>query len=629
MSISAPLAAPRPRQRNILWRLIAGLWHALDFSRRLAMNLIFLLIVVIVLVAIFNSGGGVIQSHTALVLDPEGAVVEQFSSSPADRALASAFGEPNPEVQLRDLLKTLDAAATDKHIDRVLLITHQLNGMGPATTRTLAAALARFKKSGKPLYAFANSYDQRSYLLAAQADKVFLDPDGAVLLEGMARYRTYFKDAFDKLGIEAHLFRVGEYKSAGEPYIRSDQSPEAEEADLYWMNDVWNRHLADIAKARKLTPAALSAAIDGYVESVAAAKGNLAQLAVSQGLVDGLKTTADIEAMMLAEGVADADGGSFRQIDFAHYLNHVQTRPTFPSKNQVAVLVAEGEIVDGKQRPGSIGGDSTSALLREIREDEDIKALVLRVDSPGGSVFPSEQIRREVALIKAAGVPVVVSMGDLAASGGYWISMDADEIIADPSTITGSIGIFGLFFNIPAAMGKLGLNSDGVGTTWLAGAFDPTRALDPRVGEMIQQVLNKGYNDFISKVAAARKQTPEAIDAIARGRVWTGAQAKERGLVDRLGTFDDAIAAAAKRAGLKKYDTRYIEQEPTALETFFAGMAQSGMASFLREQGLISPLFWQSKAQHNELARVQALIQSRSRSGLPITLQAHCECGLP
>ncbi|PIV35317.1 MAG: signal peptide peptidase SppA [Lysobacterales bacterium CG02_land_8_20_14_3_00_62_12] len=609
--------------------MIAGLWHALDFSRRLTMNLIFLLIVIIVLIAIFSSTGGTIKAHTALVLDPEGAVVEQFSSSPADRALASAFAKPNPEVQLRDLLQTLDAAANDKHIDRVLLITHKLTGIGPATARTLAAALARFKLSGKPLYAFANSYDQRSYLLAAQANQVFLDPDGAVLLEGMARYRTYFKDAFDKLGIEAHLFRVGEYKSAGEPYIRSDQSPEAEAADQYWMNDIWNRHLADIAKARKLTPAGLTAVIDDYVEGVAATQGDLAQLAVQQGLVDGLKTATEVEAMMLAEGVADDAGDSFRQIDFAHYLNHLQARPQFPGKSQVAVLVTEGEIVDGKQRPGSIGGDSTSALLRDIRLDENIKALVLRVDSPGGSVFPSEQIRREVALIKAAGLPVVVSMGDLAASGGYWISMDADEIIADPSTITGSIGIYGLVFNVPAAMGKLGLHSDGVGTTWLAGAFDPTRALDPRVGEMIQQVLNKGYADFIGKVAAARKQTPEAIDGIARGRVWTGAQAKERGLVDRLGTLDDAIAAAAKRAGLKKYDTRYIEQPATALEAFFASMAQSGITGFLREQGLISPLFWQSQAQHQELARVQALIQSRRRSGLPISLQAHCECGLP
>lgn len=616
-----------PHKPSLLRRLFAGIWRTLDFSRRLTVNLIFLLLLIIVFTAIFSGGHARIEPKTALVLNPEGAIVEQFSNDLMDRALADALGEDKPETQLRDLLQALDAAAKDSNIDRVLLVTHGITSMGPATTRELAAALKRFKDSKKKLYAFADWYDQRTYLLAAQADKIFLDPQGAVLIEGMGRYRIYYKDAFDKFGIDAHLFRVGEYKSAGEPFIRNDASEESKEADRYWMSDIWQRHLTDIAKARKLNADSLSTQIDNYAGLVTAAGGDLAKLAIEQKLVDGLMTREQIRELLIEEGIASEDGTSFRQVDLDSYLAHLKLIPTFPSSEQIAVVVAEGEILDGQRSPGAIGGDSTSALLKQVREDDDIKALVLRVDSPGGGVFPSELIRREVELIRESGKPVVVSMGDLAASGGYWISMNADEIIADPSTITGSIGIFGLFFNVPEAMGKLGLNTDGVGTTWLAGAFDPTRPLDPRVGEIIQQVLNKDYSDFVSKVAEARNQEESVIDSIARGRVWSGAQAKERGLVDRLGTLEDAIKSAAKRAKLDQYLTRYIEEEPNAFEALIANMAQTSIAKTLREQGWTTPLTWLGEKPNRALSRIQALMQTQ-HSGLPLAIQAHCECAV-
>jgi protease-4 len=588
-------AAPTQRP-TAFWRFLTGTWQALEFSRNLVFNLIFLLFVVIVLIAMFSGGPSKIEPKTALVLDPSGDIVEQFSSSPVDRAIASATGEEQVETRLRDVVTVLEAAAKDPNIDRVLLITHNISGMGPATGREFVRALAKFKESKKPLYAMADGYDQRGYLLAAQADRIYMDPEGAVLLEGMSRYRTYFRGAFDKFGIEPHLFRVGEYKSAGEPYIRSDASPEAKEADLYWMGDIWQRHLADIAKARGLKAEDLSAIIDGYVESITDAGGDLSKLALEQKLVDELMTRQQLRDLMIKEGAADEDGHTFRQINFDNYLTRQNGLPKFPGDNQIAIVVAEGEITDGDQPPGIVGGDSTSRLLRDAREDEDVKAVVLRVDSPGGGVFPSELIRREVALLKEAGKPVVVSMGDLAASGGYWISMNANEIIADPSTITGSIGIFGLFMNVPEAMGKVGLNTDGVGTTWLAGAFDPTRPLDPRIGDLIQQVINKGYATFI-------------------------------GRVDRLGSFDDAIKSAAKLAKLDEYETRYIEKEPSPFEAFIAGMSQSRMGAYFARQGWLNAFGALSDRPDQELRKLQSLLRQR-HPGLPVSVQAHCECGV-
>ncbi|MGD9584991.1 MAG: signal peptide peptidase SppA [Lysobacterales bacterium] len=625
---SHPNSLPAPRRPTLLWRLITGFWRALEFSRRAVFNLLFLLFLLLFGILLFSGGTASLGKHTVLVFDPQGAVVEQFSQSPLDRALAEAMGQGEEEIRLRDVSRVLDAAATDPHIDRVLLVTDGIGAMGPASVREFAAALARFKQSGKPLEAIASIYyDQKTYLLAAQADQVFLDPQGAVMFEGMGRYRTYYKDLFDKLGVEAHLFRVGEFKSAGEPYIRADQSPEAAEADRYWMGDIWQRHLADIATARKLKPEQLTAMIDGYAPAVTAVAGDLSQLAIDQKLIDALLTREQLRQRMLDAGIPDEAETGFRQVGFHDYLARLNARPQFPGKNEVAIVVAEGEMIDGAQLPGTIGGEATSALLRQVRDDDSVKAVVLRVDSPGGSVFPAELIRREVELIRASGKPVVVSMGDLAASGGYWISMNADEIIADPSTITGSIGIYGLFFNVPEAMAKVGLHTDGVGTTWLAGAFDPTRPLDPRLGEMIQQVLNKGYADFIGKVADARKRDVASIDGIARGRVWTGAQARERGLVDGLGSLQDAIDAAAKRAGMAKPEVRYVERPSSAFERFMGSFAQSRLSALLRESGWTTPLAWLPKPTAQDLQRLQGLLQSRPH-GLPVNLQAHCECGL-
>jgi protease-4 len=615
-------------QRGPIRRVLGGIWSTLNFTRQLLFNLIFLVIVLLVIAAIFASPGAMpLQDRSALVIELDGALVEQYSSSPADRVLNRAMGQDAPEIQLRDLLKAIDAAKDDKRIDRIVLNTDGFSAAGFAAMRDLAAALREFRAAGKEVVAFGSGMDQKQYYVAAQADEVYLDPQGLVLIEGLGRYRMYYREGLqDKLGVDVHLFKVGEYKSAAEPYVLDGASPEAREADLFWMTDVWNRFVADIAAARKLDPQALNEMIVQFPERVQAAGGDTARLALDEKLVDGLKTSHEIERLLGERGAIDEDTETFRQIDLDGYLAQL-TRQNLglDTRPQVAVVVAQGEIIDGDPPPGVVGGESTSALLRQARDDEHVKAVVLRVDSPGGGVFPSEQIRREVELTQAAGKPVVVSMGNVAASGGYWISMDADRIYADESTITGSIGIFGLWMSVPRVLDKLGVSTDGVGTTPLAGALDPTRPLDPNVGIVIQSIIDKGYADFTGKVAAARDTTVAKVDEVARGRVWSGAQARERGLVDELGGLEAALAHAATLAELKPgaHGVRYIEKPLTPFEQFVVNMGQDARMHGLLRVLAPTPLLLDKQT----LADMEREIGWLDRSGrTPFRAVAHCLC---
>ncbi|MEO8366127.1 MAG: signal peptide peptidase SppA [Pseudoxanthomonas sp.] len=628
-------------RRGPIAAFFVGLWDVMNFTRRLILNFLFFgllfLFLALFLVAV-GRGNGVKPAleRTTLVIAPEGKLVEQYSTDPVMRALAKAFGDKSAgEVQLRDLVRAIDAAKDDKNIERVLLRVDQLQPSGYASMREVAAALARLRASGKQIVSFGENLQQSQYLLAAQANEVYIDPMGSMMLEGLGRYRQYYRQGLqDKLGVDVHLFRVGEFKSAAEPYILDAASKESKEADLFWMNDIWQRYLADIAKARKLTPAQLASGIDTLPEGIAAAGGDLAKFALQQKLVDGLKTQEEVEKLLTERGVADEDSDNgFRSVSLAAYLAQVDARhlKIADERPQVAVVVAAGEISDGEQPAGSIGGKSTSALLREARDDDDVKAVVLRVDSPGGGVYASEEIRREVAALKAAGKPVVVSMGDLAASGGYWISMNADRIYADASTITGSIGIFGLIPNITRTLDKVGVHTDGVGTTRFAGAFDISRPLDPAVGRVVQSVIDKGYADFTGKVAAARNKSVEEIDAIARGRVWSGAQAKERGLVDELGGFDAAVADAAARAKLGKpdaYRVRYIEKMNSPFPQFLGSFAGSRVgAAWLHDSSFARALLL--KTMPETAAQLHFVEDSiNNRNGAPVKALVYCFCGL-
>ena len=622
------------RRRGPIARVFIALWDTLNFTRRLVFNLLFLLIVILIIAAIVNTDrAGPLPSENTLVIAPEGRLVEQYAADPVSRAFARAFGDEQLEVQLRDVLRALEHARTDDRIERVYLKVDRLQPSGFASLREIADALQDVRAAGKEVIAFGENFGQAQYLLAAQADEVYLDPMGGMLLEGLGRYRAYYREGLeDKLGVDVHLFKVGEYKSAAEPYVRDDASPESKQADLFWMNDVWSRYLGDIAEARDLDAARLAADIETLPADIEAVDGDLAQYALGKRLVDGLLTEQQVHDLLAERGAADEEAfGGFRQVSLEGYLAHQLQGPiAADARPQVAVVVAEGAITGGDQPPGVIGGESTAALLRDALDDDQVEAVVLRVNSPGGEVFASEQIRREVVALREAGKPVIASMGDVAASGGYWISMDADAIYADPSTITGSIGIFGMFPTIDRGLDKIGVHTDGVGTTRFAGAFDITRPLDPAVGEVIQSVIEKGYADFIGRVAQAREKSVAQVDEVARGRVWSGEQARARGLVDTFGGLRDAIAAAAEAAELKagSYRVRYVEKEVTPFERFFAnfmmsraGAAMVGDSDFAR--GIVASLL--PEQARDELQFIERAL-ARS-GGKPAVSVAHCFCG--
>ena len=624
--MTPPLPPPR---RNGFWAFLCTLGHGINVVRLVILNLVFfsLLFVLLLLLTAGMAGSRMqrtLQNDSVLVIKPQGQLVEQYSIDPLQRAMASLSGDEPKQVQLRDLVRAIDAAANDKQITRILLLPGDLQGGGFAALREVGAALDRFRAAGKPVIVWAANLDQGQYYLAAHADRLLVDPQGGVMITGLANYRLFYKDLLDKLGVDVHLFRVGEFKSAAEPYILEHASPEAKEADSYWMGGLWDSYLTETAKLRKLDPAALRADIDNLPQTIASTQGDLAQLALNEHLVDGLATTADLVTMMRKEGVpADEKGHSFRQVDLTRYVASIPSDGKLFAPG-VAIVVAEGEIASGKQSPGSIGGESTAALIRAAREDRKTKALVLRVNSPGGEVYAAEQIRREVELTREAGIPVVVSMGDVAASGGYWISMNANSIFAEPNTITGSIGIFGMYYSVPNTLAKFGIQSDGVGTGPMAGAFDITRPLDPKVGAVIQTIINKGYRDFVGNVAKARGKNFDAINAIAQGRVWTGQQARDRGLVDQLGGLGDAVAAAANLAKLgKDYPVRYQEAPLGGFARFLVGLNQSASVQVMHSWGIRLPSWF---AQLPALAPELQLLRN-AKAGTP-NIYADCLCSL-
>ena len=560
-----------------LRRGLAASWRALDATRRAVFNLIFLLIVVAILIAIFGGGAKPLQEKTTLVLNLKGPLVEETPGGVRDAVLANVSGEAKKSVQLRDVLAVLETASKDANVGSLVLMLDDLDSGGLASLREVAAAIERFRATGKKVVAWGSNYNQRQYLLASKANEIYLHPMGGVLIEGFGRYRNYYRDALDKVGVTVNLLKVGAYKSAAEPYIANGPSEAAAEAERYLNEGLWTTYTADVEKSRKLPAGAIMNSINQLPEMVEAAGGNMAKVALSAKLVDGLKTRDEIRQMMMERGARDMEGNNFRQVSYGDYL--ARLRPNMVG-DAVGVVVASGEIGDGVSPPGEIGGLSTSRLIRQAREDKAIKAIVLRIDSPGGSAFGSELIRRELELTRAAGKPVVVSMGNVAASGGYWISTASDEVIADAATITGSIGVFAILPTAEKVVDKLGIHTAGAPTTWLADAGNPLRPLDPRFAKVVQGSINHVYGDFINIAAKARKTTPEKINEVAQGRVWTGLQAKDRNLVDRIGSYGDALASAAKRAKLATdYRVAYLEPEVSNFDRFLGMFGSKAMAS--------------------------------------------------
>ncbi|MHC1480848.1 signal peptide peptidase SppA [Frateuria aurantia] len=619
------------RERGFI-PFVRQLGRGINAVRLVIINLVFFAVLAVVLLALLvgvaaHRQAATILNGSVLVIKPEGELVEQYSLDPLQRALSSAQGQTTGQIQVRDLIGAIDRAANDPRISRILLLPDDLSAAGFANLQEVGAALDRFRGHGKPVIAWAASYDQRQYLLAAHADRVLLDPQGSVMLTGLSNYRLYYKGLLDKLGIDVHLFRVGQYKSAAEPFILDHASDAAKAADSDWMGDLWTSYLQQVAGLRRIPLEQLRKDTEQAPEQISAVGGDTARLAMQGHLVDALATQQELVKQLRAQGVpAGRQGKSFRQIRMERYAS--LTRHSVGPADQrpgIAVVVAEGDIVGGEEAAGKIGGESTAALIRRAREAKTTKALVLRVNSPGGEVFAAEQIRREIELTRQAGIPVVVSMGDVAASGGYWISMNAQRIFADPTTITGSIGIFGLYYSAPAAIGKLGVASDGVSTGPLAGAFDVTRPLDPRVGQMVQAIINRGYFDFVSRVALARHQSYQQIDGIAQGRVWSGREALQHGLVDALGGQTQAIAWVRQQAHLPATaPLRYIEAPRGLMQRLAGSLGDDALVLAMDSSGWHLPGWL---VQLNRLSRAApglGLLE-QARAGRP-NVYAYCQC---
>jgi protease-4 len=616
--------------------LSVRLFRGLDGLRRFLLNVLFFGLFVGLAIAAF-SGRAKVPDGAALVVQPQGTIVEQLSSvDPLERLVAGSAGVGSmaKETLLKDLLDAIRAAKDDKRIKALYLDLNEMSGAGLTKLRDLRVAIADFRKSGKKVVAYGDNYLQSQYYLAAQADEVYLHPQGAVVLHGVGRWWNFYKEGLDRLGVEVHVFRVGEYKSAVEPFLRNDMSPEAKEMALETYGDIWRDYVADVAAARKLRPEDVTGWIEALPDRLRAAGGDAAKANLDAKLVDKLAQRDEVRQRMIQLVGEDKEKKSFPQVGVQAYLQAKggdRTGATDKGK-AVAVVVAKGDILDGDQPAGTIGGDSTARLLRRAREDDDAKAVVLRVDSGGGSAFASEIIRRECELVRKAGKPLVVSMGSVAASGGYWIATSSDEIWAAPETITGSIGIFGIYPTIDKPLAKyLGVHTDGVGTTRFTDALRPDRPLDPAIADIGQQYIENGYQDFLSRVAQARKLTVEQVDKIARGRIWSGEDAKGLGLVDELGGIDQAIESAAKRAKLEKgYRVWYVEKEKTLRERVMSMLAAEALDLAVTAGWIEEPS--PSASALSVAGRLRALradVERLSRWNDPHGTYAHCLCTDP
>ncbi len=610
----------------MLVRLWLGFWRGLTAFRMAVFNILFLIVLALIIrVLFFSSDEIMVDSDSTLVIAPEGAVVEEYTGTPMERAIDEALGQERLETRLRDILAALDYAADDDRIVQVLVRTDKLWALPPGMQTELADAFARFRDSGKKVIAYGGMMLQGQYMLASMADEIWLDRDGLLLLEGYGRFRQYYAEGLDKLEVDVNLFRVGEFKSAMEPFIRNDMSEADRRASEAWLGDLWQSWLDQVALHRGLPVEVLVELTENYADAVEAAEGNLAEMALERGLVDRLVTRPELRGELANSGASDPERG-FRQIDFRTYAR--ASRQWHPRADRVAVIVAQGAITEGNQPPGSIGSESTSRLIRRAAQEDRIKAVVLRVDSGGGSAFASEAIRSELMALKEAGKPVVVSMSNVAASGGYWIAMGADEVWAYPTTLTGSIGIFGFFPTFQDTLAKIGVHTDGVGTTPLSGALRSDRALPESARTLLQSFIEHGYREFISLVAEHRHMALDQVEEVAQGRVWTGTQAQRRGLVDQLGTLDEAIASAARSAGIAEdYELEYVERELSPVEQFFVDMAGASirMAGVDATRGIGS---WLPGDLGRRMLDDLRLVFTQAEAGRP-GVMAHCLCEAP
>ena len=604
---------------GLVWRILDGI--------RKVLHLALMLIIFGFVLAALHTSIPTVPRTAALVIAPQGELVDQLSGDSVRRALGEASGGPDPETLLRDVTEAIAAAKTDSRIKLIVLDLDQLDASGLSKLQEIGAALRDFRASGKRVIAMGDSYSQVQYYLAAQAGEVYLDPMGEVSVHGFSYYRMYYKDAIDKLQIDSNVFRAGTFKSYTDQFSRSDMAPSEREETSQWLESLWSAYSQDVTRARSLPPTALKDFIAAQPASVQAVNGDLAKMALQRGLVTALKSRRQVADDLKGLVGEDDSDHSFNGIGMNQYLAAVRAKRVLKSRSdaKIGIVVASGEIFDGRQLPGKIGGESTSDLLRQARYDNAVKAVVLRIDSPGGSEFASEEILREVQALRKAGKPVVVSMSSYAASGGYYIAAAANQIFASPTTITGSIGVFSYIPTFQRTLEKIGVNVDGIGTTPLAGDMRFDRALGPITKQVLQATVDHAYQQFLRRVADGRKKPVEDVDKIAQGRVWSGVDAQRIGLVDHLGGLKDATDAAAKLAELgSEYDVDYIETELSLKEQLLMQIRSQAvnvgqLAGLIPEQTdierIVDPLL--------EQARVIARLKD------PHGLYSYCWCQEP
>jgi protease-4 len=568
-----------------LWRIIAGLfrwsWRVLNFIREFILNL-FLIVLILAGVGIWmqlssaNSSEPVQQG--ALKVDLSGVLVDKPSvSNRLSRISRELLGASSDRLQENSLFDVVDAvrqAKTDKNITGIVLDLRDFAGGDQPSLQYLGKSLREFRDAGKPIYAIGDSYSQAQYYIASYATRIYLSPQGTVDLHGFATNGLYYKSLLEKLKVNSHVFRVGTYKSAVEPFLRDDMSPEARDADGRWIGQLWQNYLNTVSANRQITPDQLFPGAAGVISGLQAVDGDTAKYALNNKLVDVLDSRAAADQELVKTFGWDKANNDYRNVSIYDYtVKH----PQQDQDGNIAVIFANGAIMDGEETAGNVGGDTTASQIRDARLDPKIKAIVLRVNSPGGSVSASEAIREELAAAHDAGKPVVVSMGGMAASGGYWISTPADYIVAAPSTLTGSIGIFGVINTVENSLGSIGVHTDGVATSPLADVAT-TKALPTEVQQLMQLTIENGYRNFVGLVAKSRHKTPEQINDIAQGHVWTGSDAKANGLVDALGDFDDAVAKAAELAKVAKPQLSWYQDDPGMIDLLLNQMNASAQA---------------------------------------------------
>ncbi|MCG8369742.1 MAG: signal peptide peptidase SppA [Proteobacteria bacterium] len=614
---------------GVLAGFFRAVWRGVDGLRKL-LHLVLLLLVFMLFVGVISGEAPlVLPERAALVVQPVGMLVEHLDGDPYDRAIAELTDNVQPQTLVQDVVDAIEQARADDRIAAVHLDLSALGSAGLDKLRRVADAVVSFRESGKPVIASADFYTQAGYYLAAHADEVYLNPNGLVFIPGYGSYRTYYRDAIDSLRIDWNVFRAGSHKTAYETYERMDMSPEDRGDRVRLLDQLWEAYRENVVAARGLPDGAVDRYAQNFVEQTEAAGGDPAAVALDRGFVDDLLGRAELREVLTGHVGPDADDAStYSSIGVQAYLSQMGMRFRDRAADEnVAVVVAKGSILDGDQPPGTIGGDSTAALLKRALDDDTVKAVVLRVDSGGGSSFASDVIANEVQALREAGKPVVASMGSVAASGGYWISMYADQIFAAPTTITGSIGVVGMFPTFQRSLAAVGVATDGVGTTPFSGQLRPDRELSENTKRVFDVMVEDSYNDFINGVAKGRELEVGYVDRIAQGRVWSGEEAFANGLVDVLGDVDDAVAAAAELAGLEEgdYGEILIERLMSPTQQLILDLLTT-----FRNVGIDPAAFVGEPKPIEVLAnRLQALLSEVTRFNDPKGIYSYCFCEIP